>query len=296
MFSRDTISEITRTAEALGIEPAALLAVAEVESGGRAFTLIAGRREPLIRFEGHYLDRRLRGAARARARAERLAHPRPGAIRNPSAQAARWRLLDRAAAIDRGAALESVSWGIGQVMGAHWAWLGYGDVEALVAEARSGVAGQVRLMHRYIEKAALVPALRARDWPAFARGYNGPAYARNRYDSRMDAAYRRFARAQAPVQPRRMAIDDDALLARGAEGEPVRALQRALSALGYRVAIDGRFDGATEAAVRRLQRAEGLVIDGIVGPRTRAAIEQAFPARNFWRWLRGGLGRLLGAA
>ena len=45
-------------------------------------------------------------------------------------------------------------------MGAHWAWLGFADVDALVAEARSGAAGQARLMARYIKKAGLVTAIR----------------------------------------------------------------------------------------------------------------------------------------
>jgi hypothetical protein len=35
-------------------------------------------------------------------------------------------------------------------------------------------------------------ALRARNWPSFARGYNGPAYAQNAYDKKMAAAYARW--------------------------------------------------------------------------------------------------------
>ena len=53
MFSSEILAEITEAANRLAIEPAALLAVAEVESGGVAFAIIDGRREPLIRFEGH---------------------------------------------------------------------------------------------------------------------------------------------------------------------------------------------------------------------------------------------------
>ena len=105
--------EIEKVAQEFGIEPAALLAIAEVESGGSVFAMIDGRAEPLIRFEGHYFDRRLAGDAQAEARAEGLASPNAGEIANPASQAARWRLLQRAAAIDRKAAYESVSWGLG---------------------------------------------------------------------------------------------------------------------------------------------------------------------------------------
>lgn len=197
MFDRQTVSAIIAIAGEHGLEPAALLAVAEVESGGQAFALVDGRKEPLIRFEGHYFDARLAGEKRRLARARGLASPVAGRVANPRSQADRWALLERAAGIDRDAAYESVSWGIGQVMGAHWKWLGYASVEALAAEARDSVAGQVRLMARYIDKAGLTEALRKRDWRAFARAYNGPAYAASGYHTKIAAAFARHARAAA---------------------------------------------------------------------------------------------------
>lgn len=208
MFTEAVILEIAKVAEELKVERAALLAVAEVESGGKVFATVRGQNLPLIRFEGHYFDRRLSGAKRIRARSEGLASPKAGDVANPSTQAARWAMLERATAIDRRAALESTSWGIGQVMGAHWDWLGYASVDDLVGEARSGAAGQARLMARFINRAGLRPALRAHDWPSFARGYNGAGYKANGYHTKMAASYRRFAAmdlkergAAAPVPP-----------------------------------------------------------------------------------------------
>lgn len=281
MLDGTTIESIRKVAAELGIEPAALLAVVEVESGGAAFAPVGGRQEPLIRFEGHYFDRRLAGEKRLRARAAGLSSPVAGAVKNPKSQAGRWRLLERAAEIDRQAAHESVSWGIGQVMGAHWQWLGYGSFEELVAEARSGVEGQVRLMVRYIRKAGLLDALRQQDWKAFARGYNGPAYARHGYDSRLEAAYRRHAAAPS-------AVDDIA---------DVRALQRMLTAAGYPLAVDGIVGPATRRAIRRFQADHELKTDGIAGPRTMEALQQALPfdglGTGLWRGLLRWLARLL---
>lgn len=195
---RQTIAELAHTLE---VEPAALAAVVEVESGGRVQALVEGRPEPLIRFEGHYFDRRLSGERRERARREGLAAPQAGVIRNPASQAARWQMLRRASEIDRKAAFESTSWGVGQVMGAHWAWLGYPSVDAMVEEAREGLAGQLRLMARYIEKAGLADALRTHDWASFARSYNGPAYRRNRYDAKLAAAYAVYVKESFDLPP-----------------------------------------------------------------------------------------------
>lgn len=284
MFTAETIAEIVAAARSLNVEPEALLAVAEVESGGQAFALVNGRREPLIRFEGHYFDQRLNEEKRAAARQAGLASPVAGAVANPPTQAERWTMLRRAAAIDARAAHESVSWGLGQVMGAHWARLGYASVDALVAEARESVAGQARLMALYIEKAGLAAALGGHDWNAFARGYNGPGYRKYAYDEKIAAAYDRYT-AKPGAKP--------AVLRRGSRGEAVLALQRDLAALGYRLDADGAYGPGTAEAVRRFQADHGLQADGITGPQTHAAVAKALApkdvAAGWWKRLQARL-------
>lgn len=285
MFSDSVVNEIKRAANDAGLEPAALLAVTAVESAGQVFALVEGRQEPLIRFEGHYFDRRLSGEKQEQARAQGLASPSAGAIANPRTQAGRWKMLEKAAAIDAQAAYESVSWGLGQVMGAHWQWLGYASVEALVEEARSGAFGQVRLMVRYIEKAGLADALRSHDWPAFAHGYNGPGYKKNAYDEKIADAYEHYATGK-PLR----AATQPPLLRPGSQGEAVASLQRSLTALGYPASVDGIFGPETLAAAQKFQADHGLDADGIIGKRTSEAIEAALASsglfRRFWLWLK----------
>jgi hypothetical protein len=266
---------VARVAAEIGVEAEALLAVTEVESGGHLFAQVAGRAEPLIRFEGHFFYRLLRARKRNLAVVSGLASPVAGAIRNPRSQGGRWKLLRRACAIDRDAGLSSTSWGVGQVMGAHWRWLGYESVVALVAEARSGMEGQVRLFARYIDKAELAGRLRSHDWSGFARAYNGPDFARLGYHRKMKAAYRRLAGING--LPER---NGRALLSLGARGAAVEALQRDLRRLGYALIADGDFGPATNAALADFQSATGIEPDGLFGPETMEAIARRLPKGN----------------
>lgn len=282
MTSQTIIQEFSTVAAERSLEPALLLAVAELETNLRPFALVDGRNEPLIRFEGHYFDRRLSPVDRDRARQAGLASPRAGAIANPASQPARWALLERAAAIDRKAAYESTSWGLGQVMGAHWDWLGYPSVEALVTEARSGITGQVQLMAAFIDRSGLTRALGNHDWQAFARGYNGPAFHRNAYDSRLKAAYERHARARIenPAPP---------VLKNGARGEEVRELQAALGRHGFHLAADGIFGPATERALKIFQRKAAISETGEACTPTLTALARAPSARLRLRLPSAGL-------
>ncbi|MNM37894.1 Murein hydrolase activator NlpD precursor [compost metagenome] len=65
----------------------------------------------------------------------------------------------------------------------------------------------------------------------------------------------------------------------GAKGPAVAELQEQLGRLGYKdaqgnpLARDGVFGDATRHAVEDMQRAEGLKVDGVVGPQSRAALQ-----------------------
>lgn len=60
-----------------------------------------------------------------------------------------------------------------------------------------------------------------------------------------------------------------ATLRRGSSGQEVEDLQRRLRDAGFSPgAVDGRYGPATEAAVRAFQASEGLLVDGVAGPRT----------------------------
>lgn len=76
-----------------------------------------------------------------------------------------------------------------------------------------------------------------------------------------------------PASTRSTALAATGPLRRGNSGAAVTELQRALARDGFDPgAVDGKFGPATERAVRAFQKANGLDVDGVVGPMTRAAL------------------------
>lgn len=70
----------------------------------------------------------------------------------------------------------------------------------------------------------------------------------------------------------RIGPSDQPTLRRAATGSAVLRLQSSLTEAGYRLTADGDFGVYTERAVKAFQKAQGLTVDGIVGPRTWALL------------------------
>jgi peptidoglycan hydrolase-like protein with peptidoglycan-binding domain len=67
------------------------------------------------------------------------------------------------------------------------------------------------------------------------------------------------------------------VLKKGLKGEAVTRLQDGLLQLGYDPGpVDGVFGSRTQSAVKQFQRDSSLADDGIVGPKTWAALEEAW--------------------
>ena len=69
-------------------------------------------------------------------------------------------------------------------------------------------------------------------------------------------------------------IDADYPLERGDRGSNVTWAQGRLNVHGANLAVDGIFGAATESATRTFQAAHGLDADGVIGSKTKAALEQ----------------------
>ncbi len=64
------------------------------------------------------------------------------------------------------------------------------------------------------------------------------------------------------------------VLRQGTEGADVRFLQRRLVTLGYALEVDAKFGPSTDGAVRELQGAFGLAVDGAAGQAVHELLNQ----------------------
>lgn len=262
---------LNRLASKAKVDPVAIAALIEVESGGVIF--VRNSRLPLIRWEGHYFYRLLSVSNRARAVSAGLASKVAGRIHNPSNPAERYRVFQSAIQIDPEAAYASISFGVGQIMGANFRVLGYELASKMYADATQGFFNQLIQLLRFIRAKNLIAELNRRDWRAFARGYNGPAYEVNGYHIKLAQAYDALSK-----DPRFSPFDStdlqecSALLRLGSRGARVRELQTLLSRAGARIRVDGDFGPLTKRAVQAFQSREKLPADGIAGPTTFLAL------------------------
>jgi hypothetical protein len=217
----------------LGVGPAELWTVLRVETSGCGYL---PDRRPEILFERHVFHRRTGGSFDAVA--PDVSDPSPGGY--GAAGAHQYDRLAEAVALDRTAALSSASWGIGQVMGFNTAAVKFSDVEALVAAMMQSEDRQLLAVANFIATNRLDDALRSHDWASFARGYNGPSFADNQYDTKLAAAFALFDAGPLP----------DLRL---------RTAQMFLRFCGFNPgAPDGVLGPATRAALRAFRAREGL--------------------------------------
>jgi hypothetical protein len=226
---------LTAVTELLGVGASEVWAVLTVET--RGFGFLPDRR-PAILFERHIFSRETEG--RFDALAPDISSPQPGGYGGLGAP--QYDRLARGITLDRVAALRSASWGTGQVMGFNAADAGFIDVEDMVAQMVASEDAQLAGMARWVLAARLHLALRAHDWAGFARGYNGPAYAQNRYDVRLAGAHAKLAAGPLPDLA-------------------VRAVQAYLTYLGYDPGpVDGLMGRLTRSALGEFQTARGLPV------------------------------------
>ena len=174
-----TATDVQRAATRLKVTDAHIWTVWDVESSGNPF--IDGR--PTILFEPHIFSK-LTGGRYDRSHPH-LSYKSWNAKKYPKTQKGRYDQLCEAACLDPGAAFASASYGAFQVLGNNWKSLGYTSSWDFAFQQSNTVGDHLDAFARFVEVNRLDDELRAENWAAFARGYNGTAYAKNKYDVRL---------------------------------------------------------------------------------------------------------------
>ena len=244
-----TESGMTQATERLQVGLPEIWAVLKVETSGCGF--LADRR-PQILFERHIFHRETQG--RFDATAPDISSPKGGGY---SGGAAEYDRLARAIALDQRAALCSASWGIGQVMGFNAETVGFADVETMVAAMVASEDNQLQAMFQFVIANNLHAAMQHHHWETFARGYNGPNFAKNEYDKKLAAAFAKLS-------------------AGGLPDLRVRTTQMLLMYRGFNPGpIDGEMGNRTRSALRQFQEQVGSPATGEVDEATLAALQAA---------------------
>jgi hypothetical protein len=216
-----------------------LWAVISVETSGCGF--LADRR-PKILFERHIFSR-LTGGQFDQDDPD-VSQPTPGGY--GAAGAHQYERLAVALQLDEAAALQSASWGLGQVLGTNFAAAGFGGVADMVGAMAASEDGQLKAMTAFIKTKAMDQLLRDHDWAGFARRYNGPNYAANNYDGLLEKFFAHYSSGPTPDLR-------------------VRAAQVYLTYKGFKPGgIDGIAGPSTAAAVKAFQASIGMAQTGAI--------------------------------
>lgn len=190
------MTAISEAAGLLSVDERTVRAVLAVESRGSG---VDRQGRLLILFEPHVFWRNLPEGRREQARAEGLAYPAWGTRKYPTDS---YPIFQRAMAFDSEAACAAISMGAAQLLGENYRLCGFQSALDMYNTLRSGgESADMRAFARFILARKLAPALRARQWAVFARGYNGPRYQENHYDTKLAAAYERLGGRDAPRPP-----------------------------------------------------------------------------------------------
>jgi N-acetylmuramidase len=237
----------------LGVDSSTLWAMLTVETPGSGF--LADRR-PQILFERHIFHKITSGQFDAGN--PDISNAQPGGYgRGGAAQYSR---LGEAVALDEDAALQSASWGVGQVMGENFAMVGFASVNEMVAAMCDSEDAQLAAVVSFITSKGLQTALQTQDWATYAKGYNGPNYAQRSYDLHLATYYSYF--------------NNGGLL----PDLTIRAAQTCLFFLGFDPkGIDGLIGKNTLTALHEFQNEQGIPLTTGIDAGVMAILFGALP-------------------
>lgn len=274
--------ELTAIAASLGpwAKEAHLRCVMEVETAGKAFD---SERHVAFLFEPHKFYVNCPRDKLQEAIRQGLAYPHwkgPGSY--PKTPALRWSQFQAAVGIDETAAIQSASWGLGQIMGSECEEADYNTPqEMLIAffqSEKNQVLGMVNLIkHRGLDHDLMhFPEMSA--CRHFALLYNGKEYEKNNYHNKLHDSFVRWNSRSASV-PIPEAVTDGSFHIGdhdSTQDGPIRRIQQLFKDKGYSILVDGKFGGGTRSVVVAWKANQGISpIEPFMTPADVLALQQS---------------------
>lgn len=170
-----TVSDIVKIANEFKLNSKVIQAFIKVESSGSGFN----NGKLLIQFEPTWFRRLSKNAKEGSWSKNSVGN-----------QAEEWSAFNSAFQLDKNAAMQSTSIGLGQVMGFHYKDLGYTSVGDMWNDAKKGEDRQLWQMIKFISlNKNLVNAVNTKNFDRIAYYYNGPMYKKYDYSNRLKKAY-----------------------------------------------------------------------------------------------------------
>jgi len=176
-----TNDQIAHLAEENGYDYRVLKSIIQVESSQRGFDLDTGK--IIIRFEPAWFMREYK---------DWVTETTHVTWKNNKAgnQYAEWQAFNSAFALNADAAMKSTSIGMMQLMGFHYAEIGFKTVGELWDFAKESEYNQVLLAIKWIKTVRpLDIAIKNKEWQKIAYYYNGENYRAHHYDNKLFTAY-----------------------------------------------------------------------------------------------------------
>lgn len=193
-----TDARIAEIARENGIHPAALLAVKLIESGTKSGFLDSGK--PQILFEGHVFYKYLKANVKSLdmnklcAQYPNIVYPKWDRLKYFGGEK-EWTRLEQARKINLKYANYAASWGMFQVMGFNYKTCGCKSIDEFVEKMCTSQEQQLLLTLNFLKNSNLIVPLQKRQWATFAKGYNGPGFAQNKYHIKLQAAYNNYLKS-----------------------------------------------------------------------------------------------------
>lgn len=190
-----TENDYKEVAKKLKVEVAAIKAVVEVEAGP-AHQGFWTKGKPIINFDLTVYKKCaakrnvLSAAQRTRPEIFRKSDTR----KYGSLQAARQARVDAAMSVDSISAIEGTFWGMFQIGGFNYKLCNADSHEDFFRKMSRSERDQLDLFANLLINTGMVESLRKKDWAAFAKRYNGPAYASRGYHTKLAASYAKHAK------------------------------------------------------------------------------------------------------